>query len=465
MRIPLQFLIIALPFLMSAFVLVFEILPKRFRVVQTVGVLLPLATLAVEIALIWQPAAQSSDGAFVFSTLGRLFLTFLFFLTSLSLLVAYPTGLLRTGRYSPVTLAICGSICAALYITNIFLVTLFFVLAGFVSIVAVVDVSTANEERFVMAIKAAVRYLIATVLFGLTFFIALIFLERLRLDPQLTGLIKVVVALMVVGFALRLAIFPFNLWLPDVLEEAPGLSGFLVVGLINVTAVVFLTDFLQKNPTLLFDNHDAAQPVMLLGLAGAVASGFLALGQNALGKMLAYTVSGDFGLILFGLVSSHRTGLNGALFESANLALMQLLIFTSLSVVYYSTQGVAPSGLTGLGRRTPVAAIGLLIGFLGMVGAPFLSGFAGKYLILQSAAQEGLGWALAGALALGLFAISYLRYFHRIFTGADVPGLKTLPEPPGAILMILILITLVLVVGLWPAPVLSWLDSALNVAS
>ena len=462
-----QFVIIALPFLATVFVLLFQsIFPlSHFWFSRTLAVVWPLLTLAALLILIWQPTAVSGDGAFAFSVLGRLFLSLFYLLSALALLVAYPTGLLLSGRFSPVTLAITGAITSALYITNIFLVTLFFVLAGFVSIVAVVDVDTEDEDRFVRTIQAAVRYLIATVLFGLTFFIALIFLERLRLDPQLTGLIKVVVALTIVGFALRLAVVPFNLWLPEVLEDAPGLTGFLVVGLINVAAVVFLTDFLQKNPSLVFQNYQVAQPIMLLGLIGAIVSGFMALGQNGLGKMLAYTVSGDFSLILFGLVSPHRTGLNGALFEAANLALMQLLIFTSLSVVVYSTQGRSTGNLTGLGRRTPVAAIGLLVGFMGMIGLPFLSGFVGKYLILQSAAQEGLPWVLGGGLALGLFAVAYLRYFHRIFMGQDVPGLKTLPEPPGAIVMILLLVVLVLILGLWPAPALSLLDNALRAVS
>ncbi|MDB5080501.1 MAG: hypothetical protein JWP00_2425 [Chloroflexi bacterium] len=459
-----QFVILALPFLMTFFVLVFEGIfrPDRFVFSRTLGVVWPVATLLVEIVLIWQPTANSPDGAFVFSTLSRIFLSFLFGLTGVALVVSYITGFLLSGRFSPATLAICGTLIAALYISNIFLVTLFFVLAGFFSIVALVDVDTENEERFVRAIKASVRYLIAIVLFGLTLFIALIFLERLRLDPQLSGFIQVVVALSVVGFSMRLAIFPFNLWLPDVIEEAPGMAAFLVVGLINVAAVVFLADFWQENPTLIYDNYRIAQPVMIMALTGAVFAGLMALGQNGIGKMIAYTVSGDFALILFGLASPHRTGVNGALFEAVNLALLQLLIFTCLSVVSYCSNGISINNLTGLGRRMPVAAIGLLVGFLGMVGLPFLSGFAGKYLLLQSAAQEGLVWVLAGGLALGLFLIAYLRYFHRVFMGNDVPGLKTLPEPPTAILLILVLVFFVLLLGLWPAPVLGWLDAALR---
>lgn len=461
-----QFLILALPFLMTVFILLFEGLfrPSRFVFSRTLGVVWPVVTLVVEIVLIWQPGANSPDGAFQFSDISRIFLSFLFALTGVALVVSYITRFLLSGRFSPATLAICGTLIAALYISNIFLVTLFFVLAGFFSIVAIVDVDTENEERFVRVIKASVRYLIAIVLFGLALFIAQIFLERLRLDPQLSGFTQVVVALSVVAFSLRLAIFPFNLWLPDIIEEAPGMAAFLVVGLINVAAIVFLAGFWQQNPTLVYDNYRIAQPVMIMGLAGAVLAGFMALGQNGIGKMLAYTVSGDFALILFGLASPHRTGLNGALFEAFNLALLQLLIFTCLSVVSYCCNGITINNLTGLGRRMPVAAIGLMVGFLGMVGLPFLSGFAGKYLLLQSAAQEGILWALAGGLALGLFLIAYLRYFHRVFMGSDVPGLKTLPEPPAAVLLILVLVIFVFALGLWPAPVLEWLDNALKSA-
>jgi hypothetical protein len=203
-----QFLILALPFIMTGFVLIFEGIfsPARFIFSRTLAVVWPVATLLVEIVLIWQPTANSPDGAFVFSTLSRIFLSFLFGLTGIALVVSYITGFFRSGRFSPATLAICGTLIAALYISNIFLVTLFFVLAGFFSIIPLVDVETENEERFVRAIKAAVRYLIAIVLFGLTLFIALIFLERLRLDPQLSGFVQVVVALSVVGFSLRLAV-------------------------------------------------------------------------------------------------------------------------------------------------------------------------------------------------------------------------------------------------------------------
>ncbi len=458
-----QFLILVLPLVASVVVLAFERVfsPARFSFARTFATALSLAVLGAETVLIWQPAANSGDGAFVFSPLARLFLTLLFGLTGLALLGAYSTGFMRSGRYGPATLAVVDTVIAALYINNVFLGGLFLVLAGFFSIVAAVDVDDEDEERFVRAVKASVRYLIATVLFGLTLFIALIFLERLRLDPQLTGLIKVIVALAVVAFALRLAIFPFSLWLPDVLEEAPGLSSFLIVGLINVATVVFLVDFLLKNPTLLFDNYAAAQPVMTLGLAGAVAAGLMGLGQNGLGKVIAYSLSAEFGLILFGLASPHRTGLNGAMFTAANLALLSLLIWLSLAVVSYCTGGRVLEGLSGLGRRMPVATVGLGVGFMSLVGLPFMSGFAAKYLILQSAAQEGLGWVLAGGAAVVLSALALFRYYHRIFMGADVPGLKTRPEPLAATVMIGLLVALVLLVGIWPAPVLDWLDTVL----
>lgn len=169
-----QFLILALPFLMTVFILIFEAIfrPARFLFSRTLGVVWPVLTLVVEIVLIWQPGANSSDGAFQFSDISRIFLSFLFALTGVALVVSYITGFLISGRFSPATLAICGTLIAALYVSNIFLVTLFFVLAGFFSIVAIVDVDTENEERFVRVVKAAVRYLIAIVLFGLALFIA-----------------------------------------------------------------------------------------------------------------------------------------------------------------------------------------------------------------------------------------------------------------------------------------------------
>jgi formate hydrogenlyase subunit 3/multisubunit Na+/H+ antiporter MnhD subunit len=459
-----QFLIIVLPFVMTAFIIGFEwvLSPARFAISRRLMIVWPTVTLAAMTTLLWLPGTTSDTGTFEFSALAKLFLTLLFVLTGVAVLAAYPVGLLSTGRFAPVALSVCGALQAALYLTNPFLITLAFVVASAFSIVALVDVAGSTEERFVKSVRSAVRYLIASVLFGLVLFIGLVFLERLRLDPQLTGLIKVAVAMLAVGFALRLAVFPFNLWLPEMLEEVTGLAGFLTVGLINVAATVFLMDFLQKNRTLIFDNYPEAQSVMLLGLVGAVLAGVLALAQTSLGKMIAYTVSSDYGLILFGIASPHTTGRNGAMFEAANLALLQLLIFTSLSVVYYCVRGSALEELRGLGRAMPVTAVGLMVGFLGMSGVPLLSGFAGKYLIIQSAAQEGLWLALAAGGAVAICVVAYLRFFHKLFMGEITPGLKTRPEPRGATALILALVVVVILIGLWPSPVLDWMNSALQ---
>jgi formate hydrogenlyase subunit 3/multisubunit Na+/H+ antiporter MnhD subunit len=459
-----QFVILILPFVMTVFIIIFEWVfpPQNFRFSRLLGIFWPLATLAVEIALVWQPGALSNDGSFNFSALSRVFLSLLFGMAGLGLLAAYATDFLGSGRFSPVTLAICGTIVDSLYLSNVFLVTLSFVAAGFFSIVAVVDVDPNDEERFVKVIRAAVRYLIASVFFGLMLFISLIFLERFRLNPELTSLTQIVVALAIVGFATRLAIFPLNLWLPEIIEEAPGLAGFLVLGLINVAVVVFLMNFLLQNPLLLVDNEHESQLVMALGLSGAALSALLALGQNGLGKLLAYTASADLGLVLFGLATNYSTGQVGAMFEAATFAFFQLLIFTCLSLVYYCNSGRRFGELSGLGRRMPVAALGLCIGFLGLAGVPLLGGFAGKYLIMQAAARQNILWALIAGATVVLLLIAQLRYFHRVFMGRDIPGLKTLPEPRPAILLILAMVLLVIVVGLWPAPLLDLLSAALK---
>lgn len=458
------FFILAVPFLVTAFIIVFEGIfsPKNFQFSRRLAVFWPVATLAVEIILIWQPAANTPDGTFSFNVLSRLFLTILYGMAGLSLLSAYATGFLTTGRFSPVTLAVCGAITAALYLNNFFLVVLSFVAAGFFSIVAVVDVNPDDEERFVQVIKAAVRYLIASVFFGLALFIALVYLERFKLNPELTSLTKIVMALAVVGIATRLAIFPLNLWLPEIIEEAPGLSGFLVLGLINVAVVVFFMNFILQNPLLLTDNAQEAQVVAALGLSGAVLAAIFALGQNGFGKLLAYSASADLGLVLFGLGTNYSTGQVGAMFEALSFAFCQLLIFSSIGLIYYCNHGRKFGELTGLGRKMPVAAIGLAVGLLGLAGVPLLGGFAGKYLLLQSAARFGLGWVIAAAATMLLLLVANLRYFHRIFMGRDIPGLKTLPEPRPAIVIILGMVLVLIIVGVWPAPVLSLLSNALK---
>jgi multicomponent Na+:H+ antiporter subunit D len=458
-----ELLVISLPFAIAIAIVVVEFVfpSQKYRWAGLVNLLMPVVGLALSALLVWQTEAGDTDNVFFFNNLSQIILTLLFGFTAISLLVAYFTDQLKSGRYSPAALAVCGTINAALYINNVFIVTLCFVAAEFFSIIAVVDLDTEDEERFVRTIKSAVRYLIVTVLFGLLLFVAQVFLERLRLDPQQTGLINIIIALAVTGFALRLGVFPFNLWVPQMVEDAPALANWLVLGLINGAVIIFLVDFLEQNPTLLFASSAQSEPVMTLGMAGAVLSGVFAIAQSGFGKMLAYVISGNLSLVLFAVATTNDTGIRGALFEAGNLTLVQLLIFTCLSVVNYCNFDRSMSGLTGLGRRTPVAAVGLIFGLLGLAGVPPVSGFAGKYLILQSAAQEGIVWALLGGLAVTLWLIAYLRFFHNAFMGRDVPGLKTRPEPIGGISVILSLVAVTIIVGIWPAFPLDWLGAAL----
>ena len=273
---------------MTVFIIVFEFVfpPRNFRFSRVLSLFWPVVTLVVEIGLVWQPATTSNaDAAFAFNSLARVFLTFLFGLAAVGLVAAYVTGFLLSGRFAPVTLAICGAIAAAFYLSNIFLVTLSFVAAGFFSIVAVIDVDPEDEERFVKVVRAAVRYLIASVFFGLMLFIALVFLERFRLSPELTNLTQIVMALAVVGFATRVAIFPLNLWLPEIIEEAPGLAGFLVLGLINVAVVVFFMNFVLQNPLLLTDNQHEFAIVDDGGAGGCGCGGGVRVGTKRPGQI------------------------------------------------------------------------------------------------------------------------------------------------------------------------------------
>ena len=491
---------------------------ERFRASRLVTLVLTLATCAGMLVVLVQPgvvvpnilgastvgvgADAGGTAAIGLTPLARLALFAMLLLVAVSMVAAYATDNLTSGRFAPATLTVVGAVAAALSLTNPFLVTLCLTGAAILAIIGVVDggpglglgarrpddddglrdsFSTGGlavgsqqregeifdpyERRFARLVRAAFIYLIATVFFGLLFFLALILLERLRLDPQQVGLIKVITAFIGVGFATRFGIFPFNLWLPAVLEIGPSLAAYIAVGFINVAGAVFLVNFLQANPTLLLDNRDEAQYIMALGMAGALAAGLLALGQNGIGKLVAYATSATFGLALFSLASPHPTGKIGAVYTMMNFGLVLLLVLVSMSVVYFANNNRPFGELTGLARRAPVAAFGLAVGLLGMAGLPMLSGFAGTYLVLQAAALENPVWAVLGGLALALFLIAGLRAYHRTFMGEDVPGLVTRPEPPLATIVIIGLVAAVIYFGLFPSTLVEAIQTALNSAT
>lgn len=261
-----------------------------------------------------------------------------------------------------------------------------------------------------------------------------------------------VLALLLLGFALKTPVFPLHTWLPTLAMEGPASVAAVMTG-IKLGAYGIIRFVVPLAPQAAQDFHWLLAG---LGAVGIVYGALGALVQTNLRRMLAYSSVSHVGLVVLGIASFDMQGLQGAVFQLLNFTVVAGGIFLMAGFLQQRFGSTDLASLGGLARSMPLAAtFFLMLGLAGM-GVPATSGFAAEHLILLSAlkAHTGAGFAALGGVIIG--AGYFLGFYRRAFLGPvrseAVAAAVDLRPREQAIVVVLAL--LVLAGGLWPALVL-----------
>ncbi len=270
--------------------------------------------------------------------------------------------------------------------------------------------------------------------------------------------------LLTIALGFKIAAVPFQIWVPDVYQGAPTpVAAFLSVGSKAAGFVVFIRVLNA------FSAAPAIQGKMELILVVIAAATLLygnlaALPQNNLKRLLAYSSIGHAGYLLIAVASGASPGASDAIaFYLAAYLPMTLLSFLVMIVVANYSAGDDIADFNGLSKRSPFLAFAMLMAMVSLAGLPFTAGFMGKFLVFQVAIEQGQYLlAVLGVLAVACGFYYYLRvvramYFQPITTGPDAVGMI----PVGLLTRgtIVALIAAILILGVYPAPVLGRFDT------
>ncbi len=273
------------------------------------------------------------------------------------------------------------------------------------------------------------------------------------LDP---GLLTTILILFFVGFSVKMAIFPFHLWLPDAHTVAP-----MPVTIMLAAAMLSMGTYgILRFPFSLFSIEQItpfALPLMIAGLVSEIYGALMALAEKDVKRIIAYSSVSQMGYILFGLGTMTRAGVEGATLHVIYHATVKALLFMAAGIVIYTTGRRQIETLGGLGKALPVVAACTLIGALGIAGMPPLGIFNSEWMIFAGG-FETTHIALSVLTLFGsLFTVIYaLRFAGAIFFGTRPEGLtlRTLPRP---MLIATVALTVLLIIeGLFPAPLFDW---------
>ncbi|MDI1445417.1 NADH-quinone oxidoreductase subunit M [Polyangium sp. 6x1] len=228
--------------------------------------------------------------------------------------------------------------------------------------------------------------------------------------------------LFVLGFAVRIPLFPFHGWLPPVMAEGPvvGVSVFLVGAKLGVYGLLRFVV-----PLLPLAAHRHASILAILGVVGMLYGALLALVQTNLRRLVAFACLAHTGAVLVGLAALNVEGLSGALLVTLNVGLSAAGLYFVAGFLHRRLGSTEIDRAARLSHRAPLLSFTFLLVGLSTIGMPGTSGFEAEHLVVVGAlgARHGI-MAIAVGLGSLLGAAYLLRYFQRAFLApaAAAPG-------------------------------------------
>jgi len=271
----------------------------------------------------------------------------------------------------------------------------------------------------------------------------------------------IALGLLLIGFAFKVALVPFHMWVPDVYQGAPtSVTAFMSVGAKAAGFAALARVLLYAFPTL---ESSWAIPLAVLAALTMTLGNLAALAQTDIKRMLAYSSIAHAGYILVGVVAANEAGAASVLFYLLAYALMNVGAFATAIVVGKREEPrVEIADYVGLASRHPFLAASMAIFMLSLAGVPPLAGFMGKFYLFSAAVQADLTWlAIVGVLNSVLSAFFYLRVIVVMYMReAEEPRPLRLSWPLGVAVALAALGTVAL--GLWPSPLLDMARQAIG---
>ncbi len=274
------------------------------------------------------------------------------------------------------------------------------------------------------------------------------------------ALYYVAFGLILIGFLFKIAAFPFHNWTPDVYSGTPTpLTGFMATGSKLAAFVSFgmlLHDILPAN--------DVKFRTMLavLALCSMFYGNIIAMQQTNVKRMLAYSSIAHTGYLMLGLIGGGE-GLKAVTFYLFTYTFMTIGAFGIISILESKYQNSDLSKWKGLGVKHPLLGVAMAVLMFSLAGIPPFAGFIGKYMVFLSTIKAGFTfYAILGILTSVMGAYYYLRVLVVLFFEkpegeeemAVVPAINT------PMITVVVIGVLLLILGLYPSPIASYLDIA-----
>jgi NADH-quinone oxidoreductase subunit M len=253
-----------------------------------------------------------------------------------------------------------------------------------------------------------------------------------------------------VAFAVKAPLFPFHGWLPDAYRESPPEVSAVLSGVISKAGLYgFLRIAIPKFPDPV---HDFRVVILVLASVALVYGSLLAFRAPDIRGVIAYSSLAQSGLIAIGLFANNDLGFDGSVLQMVNHGLVSASLFVLAGMIERRTATGEFALLGGMARGRPALATVFMTAGIINLAVPLSSMFAGEFLILAGAFQQGWAWAVVGAAAIVLAAMYTLRMISGVLHEDVGPAVSdaALDLRVGELAVVVPLVLCLLGLSAWP---------------
>ncbi len=275
-----------------------------------------------------------------------------------------------------------------------------------------------------------------------------------------------------IAFAIKVPMWPVHTWLPDAHVEAPaGGSVVLAAILLKMGGYGFLRFILPITPDA---SQFFASGIIGLSLIAIIYIALVAIVQTDMKKLIAYSSISHMGIVTLGLFTvfsiiknteNHDVAvasMEGSLVQMISHGFISAALFLCVGVLYDRLHSRLIKDYGGVVNTMPIFAAFFMLFAMANVGLPGTSGFVGEFLVILSAFQAKI-WYAVGAATLLILGASYTLWMYKrvIFGSITQPAVATLRDIQGTEICVLLLLAIaILWLGLWPEPLLNILQAS-----